>query len=168
MRILLIDDDQRLLDALVTMLSFRWPEAEIVTATDGETSLELLARSSERGADPPVDIVVLDVGLPDRSGLDVLVAIRRTSDVPVVLLTAARDEANHVRGLELGADDYLIKPFNSMTLLAHVDAVLSRARPLSEAARRVGVSAGTLRLDEAHRDLIGPAGRVSLTPIEFA
>jgi two-component system KDP operon response regulator KdpE len=166
MRIVLIDDDQRLLDALVTAFKFCWPGAEVLTATDGETGLDLMSPEGESSAECPADIVVLDVGLPDRSGFAVLADIRRMSDVPVVLLTAAKEEADQVRGLEMGADDYVTKPFNTMMLLAHVKAVLRRARPLSHSSGLV-LSAGQVHLDVAQRDLIGPGGRVHLTPIEF-
>jgi two-component system response regulator VicR len=159
-RIVLIDDDQRLLDVLCTIFRFRWPEADILTATDGETGLWLALEHS-------TDLVVLDISLPDRSGFDVLTDIRRSSDVPVVLLTAAKDETDHVRGLELGADDYLNKPFGNMALLAHVKAVLRRAQPLAERSSQAEYASGRLRVDELRRELIGPDGRVRLTPIEF-
>jgi two-component system, OmpR family, response regulator VicR len=159
-KIVLIDDEQRLLDALVTTFRFRWPEADILTATDGETGLWLALEHSP-------DLVILDVGLPDRSGFDVLADIRRTSDVPVIVLTAAKDETDHVRGLELGADDYLNKPFGNMALLAHIKAVLRRAQPLAEPSSRAQLVVGRLRVDEPRREVIGPGGRVRLTPIEF-
>jgi DNA-binding response OmpR family regulator len=156
-RILLIDDEQRLLDALVTAFHFRWPEAEVLTATEADTGLALALFS-----DP--DAVVLDIRLPDRSGLDVLTEIRRSSDVPVILLTAARDEMDHVRGLELGADDYLGKPFGSMALLSHVKAVLRRTQPFRD---RADLAVGGLQLHEPSREIIGSSRRVRLTPIEF-
>jgi DNA-binding response OmpR family regulator len=159
-KIVLIDDEQRLLDALVTTFRFRWPEADILTAIDGETGLWLALESSP-------DVVILDVGLPDRSGFDVLADIRRVSDVPVVLLTAAKDETDQVRGLELGGDDYLNKPFGSMALLAHIAAVLRRAHSLAEPSRRAELVVRRLRLDEPRREVIGPGGRIRLTPIEF-
>jgi two-component system KDP operon response regulator KdpE len=159
-RIVLIDDEQRLLDVLTTIFRFRWPDADIVTASDGETGLWLALEQS-------TDLVILDVGLPDRSGFDVLADIRRSSDVPVVLLTAAKEETDHVRGLELGADDYLNKPFGNMALLAHVKAVLRRAQPLSERSSQAEYANGRVRVDELRRELIGPHGRVRLTAIEF-
>jgi DNA-binding response OmpR family regulator len=159
-KVVLIDDEQRLLDALVTTFRFRWPEADILTAIDGETGLWLALESSP-------DVVVLDVALPDRSGFDVLADIRRASDVPVVVLTAAKDETDQVRGLELGADDYLNKPFGSMAFLAHIAAVLRRAQSLSEPSRRAELVVRGLRLDEPRRELTGPGGRVRLTRIEF-
>jgi len=122
MIILLVDDEQRLLDALQSAFAFHWPDTEILTAADGDTALRLFFARQP-------DVVVLDVRLPDCSGFEVLREIRRTSDVPVLLLTAARDEMDHVRGLRLGADNYLTKPIGAMALLAHVDAVLRRSRP---------------------------------------
>ena len=160
MRIVLIDDEQRLLDALVTIVRLRWPEADIQTASDGETGLWL-------GLQQNTDMVVLDVGLPDRSGFDVLTDIRRKSDVPVILLTAAKNETDHIRGLELGADDYLNKPFGSMVLLAHINAVLRRTQTLVEHSTRAEYADGTLRVDELRRELIVADRRVRLTPIEF-
>jgi DNA-binding response OmpR family regulator len=159
-KILLVDDEQRLLDALVTAFHFRWPEAEVITATDADSGLWLAL-----GCNP--DAVVLDIGLPDRSGLDVLTEIRRSSDVPVILLTAAREEMDHVRGLELGADDYLGKPFGNMALLSHVKAVLRRAQPLRGPGCQAELAAGGLRLHELSREIVGSSCRVRLTPIEF-
>jgi DNA-binding response OmpR family regulator len=160
MRIVLVDDDQRLLDALCTAFRFRWPEAEVLTATDAEAGLWLALNRAP-------DAVVLDVGLPDRNGFDVLVDIRRVSNVPVILLTAARDEMDHVRGLELGADDYLIKPIGHLPLLAHIRAVLRRAQPLADSDGLADVTIGPLRIDVCRRELVGEAASVRLTPIEF-
>jgi DNA-binding response OmpR family regulator len=158
--ILLIDDEQRLLDALAVAFRFRWPDADILTATDAETGLGLaLARAP--------DLVVLDVGLPDRSGFDVLADLRRASDVPVIMLTAARDEMDHVRGLELGADDYLAKPVGSMALLAHIRAVLRRAQPLADPGQTAGLTVGDLRLHELRREVMVSGQRVRLTALEF-
>jgi DNA-binding response OmpR family regulator len=160
MKILLVEDDRQLVDALLTAFRFRWPEAELFTAGDAETGLWLALKRAP-------DAVVLDLGLPDRSGFDVLVDIRRVSDVPVILLTAARGEMDHVRGLELGADDYLVKPFGHMPLLAHIKAVLRRAQPLADSDEPVPLSVGRLRLDKQQREVVGSVARIRLTPIEF-
>jgi len=159
-KILLVDDDQRLLDALVTAFRFRWPEAEVFTARDAETGLWLALKRAP-------DVVVLDVGLPDRSGFDVLVDVRRVSDVPVILLTAAHAEMDHVRGLELGADEYLVRPFSHMPLLAHIKAVLRRAQPLADSDGFAPLTVGGLRLDEPRREVVGTVRRVRLTATEF-
>jgi two-component system KDP operon response regulator KdpE len=158
--VVLVEDDQGLLDALVTAFRFRWPDAEVLTATDGETGLWLALKRAP-------DMVVLDVALPDRNGFDVLADIRRASDVPVIFLSGNRDEMDHVRGLELGADDYLVKPFGHLALLAHIRAVLRRAQPLSEPSGLPQLPIGRLRLDNSRRELIGETARVRLTPIEF-
>jgi DNA-binding response OmpR family regulator len=159
-RVVLIDDEQRLLDALETAFCFRWPEAEVLTATEAGIGLALIVERRP-------DAVVLDVRLPDRNGFDVLADIRRTSDVPVIMLTAARDEMDHVRGLDLGADDYLTKPVGAMALLAHIQAVIRRAQPLADPSRFTDVTLGRFRLDGQGRQAVGSAGRVRLTPTEF-
>jgi len=156
----LIDDEQRLLDALETAFRFRWPEADVLTARNAGSGLALIVEQRP-------DAVVLDVGLPDRSGLDLLTDLRRISDVPVIMLTAARDEMDHVRGLDLGADDYLTKPFGAMALLAHIQAVIRRGRPLADKSRLTDVTVGRFTLDGQGREAVGSAGRVRLTPTEF-
>jgi two-component system KDP operon response regulator KdpE len=154
--ILLVDDDQRLLDALEWAFQFHWPDTELLTARDGETALRLcFAREP--------DVVVLDVKLPDRSGFDVLREIRRASDVPVLMLTAARDEMDQVRGLGLGADNYLTKPVGPTALLAFVKAALRRSQPSDEANE---LTVGGLRIHSQRREVLVEDQLVRLTPIE--
>jgi DNA-binding response OmpR family regulator len=156
MIILLVDDEQRLLDALQWAFQFHWPETEILTALDADTALRLcFARQP--------DVVILDVRLPDRSGFDVLRQIRRASDVPVVMLTAARDEMDQVRGLGLGADNYLTKPVGPTALLAHVEAILRRCRPPADPTELV--VSGLRIQSQRHQVLVGDTP-VELTPIE--
>src|SRR5256712_11380160 len=92
---------------------------EVIVAGDGESAL-----ASARGSKP--DLVVLDLGLPGRDGLDVTRELRRSSNIPIVMLTARGDEADRIVGLELGADDYVVKPFSPQELVARVRAVLRR------------------------------------------
>src|SRR5256886_10449934 len=92
---------------------------EVIVAGNGDTAL-----ASARGTKP--DLVVLDLGLPGRDGLDVTRELRRSSGVPIVMLTARGDEADRIVGLELGADDYVVKPFSPKELVARVRAVLRR------------------------------------------
>jgi DNA-binding response OmpR family regulator len=132
---------------------------ETVVAGDGDTALASARRSKP-------DLVVLDLGLPGRDGLDVARTLRRTSTVPIVMLTARGDEIDRVVGLELGADDYVVKPFSPKELVARVRAVLRR----TEAARARGPE--VLRVADVEVDVgrmrVSVGGRpVELTTTEF-
>ncbi len=118
---LVVEDERAVADAIVYALTTDGCEPAWV-ATGGE-ALALLAREA-------VALVVLDVGLPDASGFDVCRDIRRCSDVPIIFLTARADEVDRVAGLEIGADDYIVKPFSPRELSARVRAVLRRGRVL--------------------------------------
>jgi DNA-binding response OmpR family regulator len=132
---------------------------EVIVTPDGGSAI-----ASARGARP--DLVVLDLGLPGRDGLDVARELRQTSNVPIVMLTARGDEADRIVGLELGADDYVVKPFSPKELVARVRAVLRR----TEAARDTGAEVlrvADVELD-ARRMRTSVGGRpVELTPTEF-
>jgi DNA-binding response OmpR family regulator len=140
-KLLIIDDDRELCAMLVEYLG---PEGFVTsTALTGPQGLEELARSS-------VDLVILDVMLPQLSGFEVLRRIRATSRVPVIMLTARGEEVDRVVGLELGADDYLAKPFSPRELVARIRAVMRRIP--AEAAGGGLILWGPLRLDlRAHR-----------------
>jgi len=134
--LLIIDDDEELCAMLAEYLA---PEGFLsLTAATGPTGLELLARSA-------VDLVVLDVMLPELSGFEVLRRIRATSRVPVIMLTARGEEVDRVVGLEMGADDYLPKPFSPRELVARIRAVLRRMP--SESGATGVILWGPLRLD---------------------
>jgi two-component system KDP operon response regulator KdpE len=120
MKILIVDDDHDLLEALGLGLQLQWQGVTLVTATDGESALD-------RFFDEAPDVVLLDVGLPRLDGFEVLRRIRQVSDVPVLMLTARGEELDKVRGLEIGADDYVTKPFSPLELLARIKAVLRRS-----------------------------------------
>ena len=119
LRVLIIDDDYRLADMLVTYLSGHGLQVE--HRPDGTTGLDALRRHA-------FDALILDVMLPDLDGFEVCRRIRATSDLPVLMLTARGDELDRVVGLELGADDYLPKPFSPRELLARLRAITRRAR----------------------------------------
>ena len=111
------------------------------------------------------DLVVLDLGLPDIDGLDVARDLRRTSDLPIIMLTARADEVDRLIGLELGADDYITKPFSPRELVARVRAVLRRAEAAHQPASTIETGDLVLDLD---RMLVTVGGRrVDLTPTEF-
>lgn len=131
---------------------------DVLVAPDGEAAL-----STARGTKP--DLIVLDLGLPGRDGLDVTRELRRSSNVPIVMLTARGDEADRVVGLELGADDYVVKPFSPRELVARVRAVLRRVEAAAEGPEVL--RAGEVEVD-ARRMRVTVAGRpIELTPTEF-
>jgi len=130
----------------------------VLAAGDGTTALALA-----RARRP--DAIVLDLGLPRLDGLDVIRALRRDSRIPIVVLSARGDEADRVAGLELGADDYVTKPFSPRELVARVRAVLRRAEAVPLADERI--TAGDLQLDLVRRRVTVAGRRVSLTPTEF-
>jgi two-component system response regulator RegX3 len=156
-RILLVDDEQGILDAVGYTL--RQEGFDVVTATDGETALEL-ARAR------PFDVVVLDVMMPGMSGMDVCRILRAESAVPIVLLTARDSELDRVLGLELGADDYVTKPFSTPELVSRIRALLRR-RELDQTTKAVVVQLGGIKLDLARHVVEADGKPVQLTPSEF-
>ncbi|MGH2705709.1 MAG: response regulator [Actinomycetota bacterium] len=132
---------------------------EVVLAGDGETALAEVRRLHP-------DLVVLDLGIPKRDGLDVTRELRRTSGVPIVMLTARSDEVDRILGLELGADDYVVKPFSPKELVARVRAVLRRAPGAGRTEPEVIRAAG-VEIDLTRRR-VSVAGRsVEVTATEF-
>ena len=130
----------------------------VLSASDGAGALAL-----HRARRP--DAVVLDLGLPGIDGLDVLRSIRHDAATPVLILTARSDETDRVTGLELGADDYVVKPFSPKELVARVRAVLRRADARPLASERI--TTGSLELDLARRRVKADGRSVDLTPTEF-
>ena len=123
MQVLIIEDEQAIIDAIRAAFEFRWPGANVLSATAGKKGVELVKAKSP-------DIVILDLNLPDVSGFEVLQRTREFSNVPVIILTVRSDDEDVLRGLEAGADDYIIKPFNYLTLLARVKTVLRRVEAI--------------------------------------
>jgi two-component system, OmpR family, response regulator CpxR len=157
-RILIIDDDIELCGLLRELLGAEGYETESQHRGGG---------AAARAAGGSFALVVLDVMLPEVNGFDILREIRRTSDVPVILLTARGDDVDRIVGLELGADDYLPKPFNPRELLARIHAVLRRfQRPQADADSRV-LEVGDLVLDPGARTVRKAGQPVGLTTVEF-
>src|SRR3990172_7676529 len=119
MKVLIVDDEPDVIEVVNLCFNLRWPEAEVASATNGEDGLRLVE-------DEKPDLILLDIMLPDTDGFRLCQEIRRFSDVPIVMLTARAGEVDKVRGLEMGADDYVTKPFSHLELLARVRAVLRR------------------------------------------
>jgi len=142
-RILVVDDEPRYLRLLEANLLTE--DYEVVTAMDGEEALE--AFSAE-----PADLILLDVMMPRMDGFAVCQRIRQFSTVPIIMLTAKGEEQDRVRGLDVGADDYLVKPFSVMELLARVRAVLRRAQ-VSESGQDRFFTHENLRIDFARAEV---------------
>jgi two-component system response regulator RegX3 len=146
--------------------SIREPLGEILRSEGFETLVASTAGEAVEQARNDPDLVLLDVMLPDGSGLDVCRELRRRSQVPIIMLTARGEEADRVVGLELGADDYVVKPFSGRELVARVRAVLRRvAAPESPDERPLEV--GPVRLEPARREVTLEAERLELSRKEF-
>jgi DNA-binding response OmpR family regulator len=119
MKALVVDDDPGIVEVVTICFQLRWSGASVISANDGAKGLELVETESP-------DVVILDIGLPDMDGFQVLREIRRFSHVPVIMLTVRGEDTDVARGLELGADDYITKPFSHVELIARVHALLRR------------------------------------------
>ncbi len=156
MRILVVDDEPALLEQISRVL--RQQNYTIDSAADGEEALERLFTD-------PYDLVLLDIMLPGRDGFSVLAEMRAEKiSTPVLMLTARGEVEDRVRGLDLGADDYLSKPFSIAELLARIRALLRRAENHTSAV----LSSGEVRLDTATREVFRGEQPVKLTPREFS
>jgi DNA-binding response OmpR family regulator len=157
-RILVVDDEAqiaRVLRGYLEQAGFA-----VTTAHDGREALRLARHE-------PLDLIILDLMLPEVDGLDVCRTLRKESDVPIIMLTARVEETDRLIGLELGADDYVTKPFSPREVVARVRAVLRRTRPGAEGAADETLQVSDLVLDAARRALTVSGKRVDLTPSEF-
>ena len=159
--VVVVEDDDHISDLVALYL--RRDGFRVLQAGDAETGLALVAREQPA-------LVILDVGLPGgRDGLEACRALRATSTVPVIMLTARDEEIDRVLGLELGADDYVTKPFSPRELLARVRALLRRAgHSADQGSPGPAVHVvGALEVDTGRREVRSPAGVVGLTTREF-
>jgi two-component system OmpR family response regulator len=158
-KILIVEDDQALLDVLKYNLTKEG--YSVVTATDGIQALEV-ARGSK------LDLILLDIMLPKMSGFDVCRILRKETTTPILMLTAKDEEVDKIVGLEIGADDYMTKPFSMRELLARIRAMLRRAemvkpKPVEEAVLRIS----DLEVDLARHKATLSGTKLELTPKEF-
>ncbi len=160
MEALIIEDEQGIIDAVKVAFEFRWPGASLLAATTAKKGIELVRTKSP-------DIVILDLNLPDFSGFEVLKRIREFSNVPVIILTVRSEDEDVLRGLEAGADDYIIKPFNYLHLLARVKAVLRRAEAIPFTGRHFNAVNARLKIDFANQKVKVNNRLVKLTPTEY-
>ena len=155
MKVLIVDDDRVLADVLV--FTMRRAGYQIVQAFDGEAAIQ-------RWDEERPDLIVLDVNLPKLDGFAVCQRIRQQADTPILLLTVRDEEDDIVHGLELGADDYITKPFSPRQLVARAQAILRRTGKMAASAIR---QVGELTLDPSRREMrLGDGEVISLTPLE--
>ena len=157
MHVLVVDDEPAIVEIVRDYLADAGYRVS-TASTGGEAVRQVRAITP--------DLVVLDLGLPDIDGLDVARTVRETAPVPIIMLTARSDEADRVVGLELGADDYLVKPFSPRELLARVRAVLRRSAAAATDVERP-VTVGELVVDPARRTVTVAGRAVDLTATEF-
>lgn len=160
MRVLVIDDEPDIGEIVALAVRTRWPEADVLRAATGAQGLALAVAEH-------LDMVILDIGLPDLNGFEVLTRLRASTETPVLMLSARHEEIDKVRGLELGADDYVTKPFSHLELLARMQAVLRRAETMAPAGHEPPFVAGPLRIDYDRREVAMNGHAVRLTPIEY-
>jgi len=154
-RILVVDDEPKIVRLVRSYLESSG--FQTVTASTGREALDLFRTESPA-------LVVLDLMLPDLDGMDVAREIRQSSPTPIIMLTARTEDVDRVAGLEIGADDYVVKPFNPREVLARVRAVLRRAER-AEVPHRIRT--GTLVIDLDRHEVTRHGDRIELTPMEF-
>ena len=163
-RILVADDEasiRRILETRLKMVGY-----DVIVAEDGEEAIDLFNKTNP-------DIVILDVMMPKIDGYGVTHEIRRVSDIPIIILTALGDVSERITGLELGADDYVIKPFSPKELEARVKAVLRRTVakdvtvPTGKTTKNV-ITTGNIKIDTARRQVYRKNERIRLTGMEFS
>ncbi|RME89048.1 MAG: DNA-binding response regulator [Anaerolineae bacterium] len=157
-RILIVDDEPRYLRLLEANL--RTEGYDVVTAQDGLQAIEIFSSQ-------PVDLILLDVMMPNLDGFATCQRIREFSNVPIIMLTAKGEEHDRVRGLDLGADDYLVKPFSAIELLARVRAVLRRAEVTTDTGGARYFTHGDLRIDFARAEVWRGDQPISLSATEY-
>jgi DNA-binding response OmpR family regulator len=158
MKVLVVDDELPIVEAVAYNL--RKEGFETLTAANAEQCMELARREKP-------DLIVLDVMLPSATGFDVCRMLRRDSDVPIVMLTAKVEETDRIVGLELGADDYVTKPFSMRELITRIKTVLRRSAHAAPAPRNETVVVDGLKIDLRRHEVTVDERKVELTPKEF-
>ena len=157
MKVLIVEDNPEISTAIGVAMQIRWSDAQVITTHLGERGVEMVETEKP-------DIVVLDLGLPDISGYEVLKRIRLFSAVPVLILTVRSDEDDIVKGLEYGADDYMVKPFRKLELLSRVQALLRRYATFQDSGDPL--ICGPLSLNPTSGQLIFNNQEIKLTNTE--
>jgi DNA-binding response OmpR family regulator len=156
--VLIVEDETKLRDLLRSY--FEREGMGVLSTASGSDAIDLARRGRP-------DLVILDLGLPDVPGEDVALELRSFMDVPILMLTAKASENDRIRGLELGADDYMTKPFSPRELVLRSQAILRRGRESSRQGDRFSFGEGRLVIDEARREAFIDGTKVDLTPTEW-
>ena len=160
MKVLVIEDTPEVVEAIGICFTIRWPDATVISSQYGGQAPQLVESMAP-------DIMILDLGLPDMDGIEVLREIRAFSDVPVIIVTANAQEAVVAASLELGADDYIVKPFPHLELMARAKAVLRRAHMPTLWGDEGVVKGRGMSIDLQGRRLLIDGREVPLTPTEW-
>ena len=160
MKILIVDDERSIVEAVTIGLELQWGDVQVLSAPDGEKGLEVFGREAP-------DLTLLDVNMPRLNGWEMLRQVRELSDAPVILLTARGEELDKVKGLELGADDYLTKPFSHLELFARIKAVLRRAEGVQPANALPSFVLDDLAIHFDSREVTVGGAPVKLTATEY-
>lgn len=155
-KILVVDDEKKIVDIVKAYLEKEG--YQVFVAYDGNSALELAHNHSP-------DLVILDLMLPEISGWDICRALRKKSDIPIIMLTARDEVADKIVGLELGADDYVTKPFSAGELVSRVRAVLRRSE--GKTVPKAVLEVADLTIDEGKRQVYRDSKAIELTPMEF-
>ena len=161
MKLLIIDNDPEAVELVELAVGLTWPDATVLSASNGDEGI-FAADSKEP------NLVLLEVDLPDMDGFTACKEIRRFSDVPIIMLTERGEEADIVRGLDVGADDYIVKPFKPLVFIARLKAVLRRADPPTQALDVDRTfEYGDLKVDFGESRVTLSGRILDLTPIEY-
>ena len=158
-RILIVDDELSILKFLRSNLEDRGYTA--INATNGEEALHIIERELP-------DLIILDVMMPKMDGFEVCRQLREWSQIPIIMLSARGDEKDKVKCLDLGADDYIVKPFGANELMARVSAVLRRTRTTGISTTKSSITSGDLVINFAKRQVTRAGTEVKLTPTEYS
>jgi len=158
--VLAIEDNPEIVEAISLCLQTRWPEVDLQAAIEGAEGVKVVKSES-------FDIIILDINLPDMDGFEVLRRIRAFSSVPVIVVSVRASLGDRAKGLEMGADDYIVKPFSPSDLVSRVHAVLRRTHTPKLAEEEMVVVQGELTLDLASQRAVCRGETVRLTPTEW-
>ena len=160
MKVLVIEDSPEIVEAISLCLQSRWSEVSLQAAAEGAEGVRILESES-------FDIVILDINLPDIDGFEVLRRIRAFSDVPVIIVSVRGNLGDRAKGLEIGADDYIVKPFSPIDLVSRVRAVLRRAQAPKSAEEDMTIVQGELTLNLTSHEVRYRNEIIRLTPTEW-